>query len=111
MKTKQAAMEAARKKLGAAANEGVDFTCTNTGAGWAWTEIPAANEPAAKAKAKRAPKDDPFLKAMAPKPKAQKTAARPLRAQMGAKAPPKPPSPRTPPQVAPAAGNASGRRP
>jgi len=79
MKTKQAAMEAARKKLGAAANEGVDFTCTNTGAGWTWTEIQAANEPAAKAKAKRA-KGAPHTVSAPAKPKAPKTAAKAPRA-------------------------------
>lgn len=65
-KTKQGALKAARKTLGENAVEGVDFNLRNTGAGWDFEPIPAANEAAAKAKAKRAPKvkaDQPPKKA------------------------------------------------
>lgn len=55
-KTKESALKAARKALGEAATEGVDFNLRNTGAGWAFEPIPAANEAAVQAKAKRAPK-------------------------------------------------------
>lgn len=55
-KTKEGALKAARKKLGENAVEGVDFNLRNTGAGWDFDPIPAANEAAAKAKTKRAPK-------------------------------------------------------
>lgn len=55
-KTKEGALKAARKKLGENAVEGVDFNIRNTGAGWDFEPIPAANDAAVKAKAKRAPK-------------------------------------------------------
>lgn len=55
-KTKESALKAARKALGQNATEGVDFNLRNTGAGWDFETIPAANEAAARAKAKRAPK-------------------------------------------------------
>lgn len=55
-KTKEGALKAARKKLGENAVEGVDFNLRNTGAGWDFEPIPAANEAAKTAKAKRAPK-------------------------------------------------------
>lgn len=58
-KTKQAALKAARKALGAETLENVDFILRNTGAGWVHEEVPAANEPAKKARAKRARKDLP----------------------------------------------------
>lgn len=52
-KTKQGALTAARKVLGAEAVEGVDFNLVATGTGWTHAVIPPANEGA---KAKRAPK-------------------------------------------------------
>ena len=64
-KTKEGALKAARKLYGPTAVEGVDFTLRNTGAGWEHEAIPAANEPAKKARATRAPK--------APTPRAAKT--------------------------------------
>lgn len=55
-KTKQSALKAARKALGDTAVEGVDFVLRNTGAGWVHEEVPAANEAAAKSKARKSPK-------------------------------------------------------
>lgn len=55
-KTKQSALKAARKALGETAVEGVDFVLRNTGAGWVYEEVPAANEAAAKSKARKAAK-------------------------------------------------------
>jgi hypothetical protein len=55
-KTKQSALEAARKALGPNAMEGVDFNLRNTGAGWEHESIPAANPAAVKAKAKKTSK-------------------------------------------------------
>lgn len=99
MKTKQAAIEAARKKLGSAANEGVDFNVHNTGAGWTWKEIEAANEPAKKAKAKRAPKAVPApveAPTKAQKMLAAKT-AKPKKAKKGPMLKPKAPESRKAP--------------
>jgi hypothetical protein len=64
-KTKQAALEAARKALGNDTIENVDFTIKNTGAGYTHEEMPPANAEAEKAQAKRAvkPKADPKPKA------------------------------------------------
>lgn len=55
-KTKQAALKAARADYGPQAIEGVDFQLRNTGAGWSHEAIPAANEPAKRAQAKRVQK-------------------------------------------------------
>jgi hypothetical protein len=45
-KTKQAALKAARKDLGAEAVETVDFQLRNTGNGWDYETIPPANDAA-----------------------------------------------------------------
>lgn len=69
-KTKQAALKAARKDLGEAAVEGMDFTLRNTGAGWICIKIPPANVAAEKAQAARGRKPQPATKgARAPKRK------------------------------------------
>lgn len=73
-KTKESALKAARKALGQTATEGIDFNLRNTGAGWDFEAIPAANEAAAQAKAKRAPKAK-TEKVPAPKPKQQNKSA------------------------------------
>ena len=52
-KTKEGALKAARKALGETAVEGVDFNLRNTGAGWGFEPVPAANEAAKKARAKK----------------------------------------------------------
>lgn len=76
-KTKQAALEAARKTLGNDAIEGVDFVIKNTGAGYEHAEVPPANEAATKAQEKRG------VKASAveapPKPKAGGAGKKPPR--------------------------------
>jgi hypothetical protein len=51
-KTKEGALKAARKLYGAAAVEGVDFTLTNTGAGW--EHSPRSARPSTTPKAKQA---------------------------------------------------------
>lgn len=68
-KTKQAALEAARKVLGNDAIEGVDFVIKNTGAGWTHEDIPPANVAAEKAQEKRVVKKASAVDAP-PKPKA-----------------------------------------
>ena len=52
-KTKQGALEAARKAHGAMSVEGMDFVLRNTGAGWVHEPVPPGNKAAAKAQAKR----------------------------------------------------------
>ncbi len=86
-KTKESALRAARKALGPTTVEGLDFTLRNTGAGWDYEAIEAANEPAKKAQAKKA--------TVKPAPKAPVKAEKPPKASgkvVVAEAPPKAPT-------------------